>query len=87
MSKPTWEQSPAELARTFASHYGWTGRKGGWIYDTDGNPVAHGWDELITRIFDRGWAAPGRGINWRAAGERPRLGPVQRPRWPYRRTR
>lgn len=73
MSKPTWRMSASQLARVFADHFGFTGRKGGWIYSPAGRPVAHGWDSFAARLAARGWIKPGVGIDWRRAGEAPRL--------------
>ena len=73
MSKPTWEMKPRALARVFGEHFGFAGRTGGWIYSPEGRPVAHGWDQFAQQLQRRGWIRVGSGVNWRAAGERPRL--------------
>lgn len=72
-SVPTWRMAPVELARVFADHFGWAGRSGGWIYDQNGRPVAHGWASLASRLAALGWIQRGVGVNWRLAGETPRL--------------
>lgn len=73
--KGTWQMSAVDLARVFARHFGWTGRPGGWIYTTDGRPICQGWDNLAEALTSRGWIRVGAGVDWRAAGENPRLTP------------
>jgi hypothetical protein len=68
MSKPTWQMSRRELAKVVAAHFGYYGKVGGWIYQPNGRPVAHGWDAFATRLGAR--IVEGQGVNWRAMGER-----------------
>lgn len=77
-TKASWDMNKVELAKIFAEHFGFTGKLGGWIYSPAGQPVAHGWDQFASRIARRGWIKTGSGINWRGAGETPKLGKVIR---------
>lgn len=67
--KATWQMTAPELARVVADHLGWTGRKGGWIYNAAGRPIAHGWTELASIMTTRGWITVGTGINWSLIGD------------------
>lgn len=71
--KATRKMTAEELAKVFAEHFGYAGRPGGWIYDPQGVNVAHGWAPFAELLSQRGWIKTGEGINWRGAGERPRL--------------
>jgi hypothetical protein len=71
--KATWKMSRQELAKVFAEHFGFTGRLGGWIYSPTGQPITQGWDSFASKLQQRGWIIQGTGINWRAAGEAPKL--------------
>lgn len=71
-TKATWEMTEVELARVFAEHFGYT-RRGNWISRPDGVAVGCGWDHFAQRLRQRGWIRVGQGVNWRAAGEHPRL--------------
>lgn len=64
---PTWEMRPVELARVFADHYGYRTSSGGWIYDPEGHPVAHGWQSFADTLAARGWIVEGKGIAWTRA--------------------
>lgn len=64
-SKPTTRMTREELARTWADHYGLTGRTGGWIY-LDATPIVHGWTALADYLTGRGLIREGVGIEWTA---------------------
>jgi hypothetical protein len=73
--KATWTMTAVELARVFADHFGYTtSPRSNWVYDPAGRPVACGWHEFAARLQTRGWIRVGVGVNWRRAGESPRLG-------------
>jgi hypothetical protein len=61
----TSQMTDVELARTWAAHYGYTGRAGGWIYDPSGMPVLQGWDLFAQLLIKFGYITVGVGINWR----------------------
>lgn len=63
----TWEMTPVELARVFAHAHGYRGAAGGWIYDPDGHPVAHGWQSFADALAARGWIVEGKGVAWTKA--------------------
>lgn len=67
-TRATWQMSARQLAKAFAEVAGYQGRKGGWIYDASGHPVAHGWDAFAVLLTRRGWITVGQGINWRRVG-------------------
>jgi hypothetical protein len=77
-NRPTWLMTEAELARVVAKHFGWEGRKGGWVYDDRGVPVAHGWSELGQRMASRGWIKEGVGVNWITIPLTPRMSRISR---------
>lgn len=64
-TKPTWRMNGTDLAKVFAAHFGYAGRTGGWIYDSNGRPVAHGWQAFAAQLTRRGWITVGQGVNWR----------------------
>lgn len=39
-----------EISRKWGLAHGYKGAIGGWIYDTEGNPVAQGWGALFFLI-------------------------------------
>jgi hypothetical protein len=74
MTKATWQMTKTELARVFAEHFGWRHSSGGWIVNAAGEPICQGWENLADALTGRGWIRVGEGVNWRRAGERPKLG-------------
>jgi hypothetical protein len=76
---PSWEMTRVELARVFALIHGFKGMPSGWISDSDGVFVAHGWVAFADRLEARGWIQEGKGVFWTKAvqetGGIPRLGP------------
>ena len=66
-SVSTWEMTLVELARVFAHIHGYRGATGGWIYDPEGHPVAHGWQSFADALATRGWIVEGKGIAWTKA--------------------
>lgn len=77
---PTWKADKIALARIFAEHFGWT-RTGNWIsipMPSGPRAVACGWEHLADRLIKHGFITVGVGINWRKAGETPRLPKVER---------
>lgn len=71
-TKATWTMTSTELARVFAEHFGYT-VKGNWIQSPAGTPVACGWGHFAQKLTAKGWIKQGSGIDWRRAGETPRL--------------
>jgi hypothetical protein len=84
--KLTSKMTAVELAKVWAEHFGLKGAPGGWIYTNIepnihpftkkaigwvGKPVAHGWVDLANALERTGLIEVGKGINWRASGEKP----------------
>ena len=63
----TWEMTSVELARVFAHTHGYRGAAGGWIYDPEGHPVAHGRQSFAEALAARGWIVEGKGVAWTRA--------------------
>lgn len=77
-SKSTTAMTAVELAKVFAENKGFYGAPGGWIYNAEGQPLAHGWLGLAKRLEQLGWIKVGVGIDWtRANWEKSRLGPSE----------
>ena len=53
-----------QVARTVAQAKGWTGRRGGWIYDAQGRVICQGWARLSSILTERGFVTE-QGIHWR----------------------
>lgn len=68
----TWNMTSIQLARVFAEHFGYS-VKGNWIHSPAGVAVACGWEDFAAKLAARGWTRVGQGVNWRHAGESPRL--------------
>lgn len=69
-SRPAYTLNLVEMARRYADHYGYEPR-GGWIYNLDGERVAHGWKTFADQLVQRGAIEPGVGFGLRfAAGDR-----------------
>lgn len=63
----TWEMTLVELARVFAHAHGYRTAPGGWVYDPEGHPVAHGWQSFADALAARGWIVEGKGVAWTKA--------------------
>lgn len=77
--KATWQMTAVELAWTVARHFGWQLDADGRV-TVDGTPVCATWEALADLLTRRGWITVGRGIDWRAIGERPVLVASAQPR-------
>lgn len=73
----TWAMTKVELARIFADHFGYTLHTN-WLARPDGVAVACGWQDFADALERRGWIKVGSGVDWRRAGEHPRLPRVER---------
>lgn len=41
-------------AKAYAAEHGFTGRKGGWIYNQADRPICQGWDSYVAMLTRRG---------------------------------
>ncbi len=78
--KTTWNMTALELAWTVAAHYRWQLDKAGQVVTAEGQTICPSWDHLAGLLIRRGWVVVGRGIDWRAIGERPDVRPLRQDR-------
>lgn len=61
----TSRMNSVQLAKTVAENLGWKGGRGGWIYDADGQPLAHGWNTVAAALVEHRFIVVGAGVDWR----------------------